>query len=414
MRKFSKNAIVIVGNGFDLAHGMPTSYNEFANHYLEIVVETYLKNTKSNILISTFRDNNYFKKKFILSVNEWFKKFSIDKNKKPSPNTSKLSVQYISYYFASNIYFSFELNEEEVKLNIVNFLKDNNAIIHLIINNHFLGKLYNNDYKNWFDIERAYFSELKTYSELKDLDRVTILNKEFNKIKKALKKYLEGIKVSKNQNISSFFENSFTKKNNICIINFNYTETIYQYQNHFFNASQRNAIINHIHGDLKNEIIFGYGDDTSNDYENLKNLDEDEYLSNFKTFSYLMKKDYSDLMNTIEDFKDFEVYILGHSLGRTDKTLLKEVFDNNKCLNIHLFKRFDLDLESDKKKEFSALTMNVSRIIDGENSLRNKVIPFEQSINFPTNNSIELREHYKKLYGKNLRKAPQILITAHH
>jgi hypothetical protein len=34
----SKNLIVIIGNGFDLAHNLKTSYNDFANYYIVRII----------------------------------------------------------------------------------------------------------------------------------------------------------------------------------------------------------------------------------------------------------------------------------------------------------------------------------------------------------------------------------------
>lgn len=38
------NRLIIIGNGFDLAHGLPTSYKEFMDNYWQDMLEIY-KNT---------------------------------------------------------------------------------------------------------------------------------------------------------------------------------------------------------------------------------------------------------------------------------------------------------------------------------------------------------------------------------
>ena len=86
----------------------------------------------------------------------------------------------------------------------------------------------------------------------------------------------------------------------------------------------------------------------------------------------------------LEIFNDYDVAIIGHSLGQTDKTLLKEVLDNDKCKRIHLFKRGDLKNDVEKvKNEFNKLKYSLSRIIEDERDLRNKVLNFEDSGFFP-------------------------------
>ncbi|MBE7661152.1 AbiH family protein [Tenacibaculum finnmarkense] len=65
MKEKSKNLIVIIGNGFDLAHGLKTSYNDFANYYLEeIILNEITKNIDKSTII-----NNNFKKKIRACLN---------------------------------------------------------------------------------------------------------------------------------------------------------------------------------------------------------------------------------------------------------------------------------------------------------------------------------------------------------
>ncbi|RPD96775.1 hypothetical protein EGM88_10340 [Aureibaculum marinum] len=35
------NKLIIIGNGFDLAHGLPTSYKHFLNHFWKNLKSTY-------------------------------------------------------------------------------------------------------------------------------------------------------------------------------------------------------------------------------------------------------------------------------------------------------------------------------------------------------------------------------------
>jgi hypothetical protein len=114
----------------------------------------------------------------------------------------------------------------------------------------------------------------------------------------------------------------------------------------------------------------------------LKSKDEFEYLKNFKTVEYLMSGSYSELLESLlkKNF-DYDVSVVGHSLGLCDKTLLNEILDNKRCKNISLHKRSDLQ---DPYDDFKELTTNLSRIINHEGSLREKVIPFSRSNFFPT------------------------------
>ena len=91
------------------------------------------------------------------------------------------------------------------------------------------------------------------------------------------------------------------------------------------------------------KIVFGYGNDQNNDYQEIKNLRVDQFLRYFKTFDYLNNSNYDKVYSeAVDKFPSYEVYVLGHSLGLTDKTLLSEILNSDKCKSIHFFKRTDL------------------------------------------------------------------------
>ena len=392
MRKLSENAIIILGNGFDLAHTLPTSYNDFAEYYCKEVIA---KKIISLITASEMPENTeFFNSPFSNYIENLKNPLLYNPNEsrdlwlaetKAYQQTEKETPKEIRSLIKSINTFSSSQNDEKLAYTAKTII-DNSFIIKNIIGNTFLGKLYNNEYENWFDIENAYFNELQDFFKQGYLGGVKNLNTEFNEIRDALKKYLYSLTIKSSKEISTFFRNNFIGKENIYVINFNYTNTFSSYEKSFrygLNDNRDISIeINHIHGTLKEDIVFGYGDDTNQEYQNIKNKDQDEYLENFKTTSYLLNNRYYDIINRIEDFENYEAYIIGHSLGRTDKTLLKEIFDNDKCLNIHLFKQLNKP-NSYQKKSFTSLSNNISRVMSNESSLRQKVVSFESIFSFP-------------------------------
>lgn len=126
------------------------------------------------------------------------------------------------------------------------------------------------------------------------------------------------------------------------------------------------------------------------------------FLKYFKTFDYLKSKNYRKVLNQLATFKDgYDVLVIGHSLGGTDKTILKTILDNDSCQNIELLKRSDLDSEKEKGDNLFELYANLARIFDSEASLREKVIPFEWSINFPVMASYDydkIKKREKELF----------------
>ena len=357
----SKNLILIIGNGFDLAHRFKTSYNDFAKFIIE-------KKIAKTIIESEYQtySESLVKKDFIAEV----------KNNSIYNDRGNFIQQVTSHKNNKNYEGMF------------NTIQSFSSTIKQIINNDFLGKLFDDRYDNWFDIENAYFQEIiqienKITRSLPKKDKIKKLNKDLIEIKEYLFEYLKSIPTEKNHKVNRFFQSDLFKNiENLYIINFNYTLTI---ENYFENDFQ-NTKINYIHGDIDSkDIIFGYGNDKDPNYKKIKESGENEYLRFFKTFEYLRNKKYVDIYdNALEYFEDYDVSILGHSLSQTDKTLLKEVLDNPKCNRIHLHKRKDLEYqEKEIMEEFNTLIYSISRIIDNEKDLRTKVLNYEDSVLFP-------------------------------
>lgn len=356
----SKNLILLIGNGFDLAHKLKTSYNDFSNYIIDKKLSNEILFYNQSIGSTTFLEE-----KFLSEM-------------------TKNMFDYDSGNFFKEL-VSHKLNRNSSSIS--NTLRQNLHELNNILKNKFLGKLYNNQYENWFDIENAYFSELisieeKTVRTVTKEEEIKILNNNLAEIKEILFEYLKTIKTTQNRFVKSFFESKqFESLENVYVINFNYTITI----EHYIQSSEK-VKINYIHGDIESDnIIFGYGNDQHPKYIRIKESGVDEYLRFFKTFEYLNNRQYSEIYdNALGKFNDYDVSILGHSLGQTDKTLLKEILDNEKCKRIHLYKRRDLNTDLiNLKEEFNKLIFGVSRIIDNERDLRVKVLNFDDSNYFP-------------------------------
>lgn len=382
MKKKSENLIVIIGNGFDLAHGLKTGFSHFADYYIENILLNNLLNVEQN------KASDYFSNSFKEYINSYQQNYYFLNG---SSSNSEI-LKTISY---------FSLHEKHKKDDILHYLKENIHLIGLIISNSFLGKLYSDKFDNWFDIEQSYYKELCEILKHGNNTRDSLLklNSELEEIKKLFKKYLkEEISIIKSEEIGYSLGKHYKGRKEITIVNFNYTNTINNYLN--FTLKIKNI---HIHGDLNGKIIFGYGDDTDENYKKMKDAREKEFLRNFKTFHYLKDTNNRKVLNELSTKSSYDVLIIGHSLDTTDKTILKKILDNDKCDNIELLKRSDLETEQEKDEAHFELHANLSRIFDNESDLRDKLIPFEWSVNFPilTNEDLKIiglrnNELYKK------------------
>jgi hypothetical protein len=397
LKKISDNGIIIIGNGFDLAHNMRSSYMDFSNWFL---VEKVMKNLISNNLSEDIFSTNFIGRyKYV----------------KDTPRTTYTNYPPIEI-IKLVLKYLYDSNSSVKKEDIYETLVNKRVYLQSMIVNRFLGDLYANTHNNWFDIEQAYFDELVKWSKSLGkshpdtiITNLKKLNNNFNEIKELLEEYLNTIQIKESLEIKKFFNHNFLGKKNIKIINFNYTNTFSQYFNSLFNQngdhiSLGEENVNYIHGELNKRVIFGYGDDNNEEYIRMKNSGINEFLENFKTFGYLHDSKYREMVDYISGIDNYEVYVLGHSLGVTDKTLLKEIMDTDKCLNIHLFKRSDID-ESSKISDMTKLHFNLSRILEHDRSSRNKIIPLDISSHFPyvKGDEIIINKKCDQIYGKDWR-----------
>ena len=182
----------------------------------------------------------------------------------------------------------------------------------------------------------------------------------------------------------NFAKTEHPSPDNILILNFNYTKTADLYlpnSDHFK--------INHIHGTLEhpNSVIFGYGDELDRDYKDVSRLNDNEYLRNIKSIKYLESKNYHDVLSFIGRDK-FQIYIMGHSCGNSDRTLMNTLFEHENCASI---KPFYYQSE-DGKDNYLDIVQNISRNFTGMKLKENEVVNKEFCEPLPQNATKEKQE----------------------
>ncbi len=310
----------------------------------------------------------------------------------------------------------------------------NSKKILMIFKNSFFG-LTCKEYsaKTWVDIENEYYTLLKEcLKEKDDNTKVEKLNKEFEQVKVLLEEYLtteieEKFDFDKPHinEILKFFEikskrdiedylNEFSKEdhqeikdfcNNIKdleqkgqlsgdlqplrFLNFNYTPIIESYLKKMYNSPfydfyGRPSQIQ-IHGELaseSNKINFGFGDETDEKYSEIENKNNKEYLEYIKSFQYLQNSNYKDFLDFIDSDK-FQVYIMGHSCGLSDRILLKTIFEHKNCRSIKIFFYQNGDYDN-----YTDIVQNISRHFDDKKLMRSKIVnkllcdPLPQNVRF--------------------------------
>lgn len=394
------NRLVIIGNGFDLAHGLPTRYKDFIDNYWSSI-----KSSEHNEMVK-FNFNRGLK----FDSNNNFNDLANNIIRlEPKAQTRNHEVFIQKQYGAPNVD-----NREQI-----------------IIYKNDLFKLINYySLDNWVDIENLYYELLKdVFKGINHRYSGTIskLNKDFEEIKNYLIKYLYkisdesdymdrriyGIKsilekqyyedleldfyldefpnedhddlikdndivknhLFANGNLKELTRNKIVE-NQLYFLSFNYTPLANRYVNEVDNFDENNA--NYIHGLLNfektNPINFGFGDELNENYKEIENLNENEYLRFFKSFQYLQNSNYRNLLQFI-DSKKFQVYIMGHSFGLSDRTLLNTIFEHKNCRSIKVFYYEEFDNEGNFVKDnFTEIIQNISRHFDDKKKMRAKIV----------------------------------------
>ena len=155
---------------------------------------------------------------------------------------------------------------------------------------------------------------------------------------------------------------------NIMVVNFNYTNVAGSYLPdipfHF--------LLNNIHGTLDNpqSVIFGYGDEMDKYYQELEDLNDNNYLTHIKSSKYLDASNYRKLLQFAES-APFQIYIMGHSCGNSDRTLLNTLFEHENCISIKPF----YYQKEDGSDNYIEIAQNISRNFKDKQALRAKVVP---------------------------------------
>jgi hypothetical protein len=355
------NRLIIIGNGFDLAHGLKTRYSDFMLDYVKkaIIKKTTLKQSDELIFI---KGECLFGKGF-----------------------------------------AEKLVKKESLPDIKDFLKPHN--VHVLGQSLFINLILKNiEKKNWVNIEGVFFEEvlrlMNRYLKDESAKDVVIsdlkeLNSEMKHLSDSLAVYLKDIEKkavldfeSKDcRDILRILKKGLSKRNSknpfseevtsTLVLNFNYTNIA----NMYCKELESEYLIREIplHGRLNDieSIVFGFGDEVHKSYQEIEDLDENLFFEHIKSFKYFQNQYYQDLMAFLKSGQ-FEVFVLGHSLGLSDRTMLQAIFNSDELYRVKIF-----FYQKDGKNNFVEMTHQLSRHFTDKNRMRTKVVPFDKSEPLP-------------------------------
>lgn len=359
--------LVLVGNGFDLALGLKAQYSSFLLDLLKTaVIKTLESRSYTNSLFEMHRDRLLIipdegDVKVIKSISKIADLLGIINDK------YSISVDYHSKFF------------EEL---LTQFVSD-----------------------NWVDVEALYFRKLTQIYESYSTDGIKLareLNDSMDRIETMLNDYLSQCENSisqeelNNSPVRALIKQSLRSLSageqemtwnitlnhppkDTMILNFNYTKMARKLIR--YEKIQRELVLP-IHGELNspdNPIIFGYGDDTTDLYRDMEMSEANEFLRKIKSFQYSRNDTYHKLLNFI-DATPFEVFVVGHSCGLSDKTMLSTIFEHDNCKAIKVF-------HYQGQEEHFYKTMAISRHFTDKAKMRKRVLPFDPKATIPQTNS---------------------------
>jgi len=365
------NRIILIGNGFDLVHGLETSYIDFIDDFWEKKLEAFIETLRKKNILGIMPENSKISRttegKYRYNDND----IRFDFNDTYSNTlTDDIIDKYSGYKLFYYIITQFRLIEHSSSI---------------LFNNSFLGTITEKEQlQNWVDIEEEYYLALIKCLEDKTENEIARLNKDFLSIQTYLVEYIKKqatTKIMKYSEIKekiygvTFHENQIKTSEkitpiNFLFLNFNYTNIEKLY------VSPKNKVI-HIHGELdnqKNPIIFGYGDEIDNKYKLIEEKNDNRYLENIKSIKYSETRNYREFLNFINsDY--YQVYIMGHSCGISDRTLLNTLFEHDNCILIKVF----YHKREDGTDNYSDIVRNISRNFTQKSLMREKLVPKEDS-----------------------------------
>ena len=401
------NRIILIGNGFDLAHNLKTKYENFIDWYWDKRVRNLCNehsDTSSDELcilknrsgvwsgwayansLNTVKDGtgkdiiNRMKDLGYVSITC----FSLFENIRKSVETKGWVDIENEYY---NLLISYAINKKDksytdrnlngqlkcVQENLIDYLSSleiGNAVAIPAIRNKIYSPINPNDIS--VAGRAALFDYFKQCLEVSESEWYAIKQKyglgpsyDYSSIATTKEEY------KSHENDFDFFSDKqnwqyclFPK--DIMFLDFNYTGMA----DHYI-KKDGDFHHNHIHGEVTHQdsIIFGYGDELDDNYKELVKLNENEYLKNVKSIRYLESDNYRKMLSFIES-APYQIFIMGHSCGNSDRTLLNTLFEHENCVSIKPF-YYQKEGGGDNYME---LVQNISRNFTDMKLMRDRVV----------------------------------------
>jgi len=404
------NRIIIIGNGFDLAHQLATRYEDFINWYWDEWGHSLATSMKRNLTdgLCSFRlKNNVFYAGWALVWREHYipmQEYSLRNHVeyyKTATNLCDFKVDSLffteickaveekgwvdieaEYYrMLNSVYLSSpqRLNEEFaiVRKKLIEYLTSiqdsniNDSIVNQATRDCMMAPFCEKEISiegrdKWVDFLKCRIED-EDLSGIMKLYKKTNIRKRVADISNFKKKWQDQIDNDGIETVNEELPSDMLYPDRIMLLNFNYTKTADMYMP----ADKHHFPVNHIHGHLDNpdSVIFGYGDDKDDKYQEISKLNNNELLTNIKSFRYLEDSCFKDTLTFIAS-APYQVYIMGHSCGVSDRTLLNTLFEHPNCVSIKPF----YYKNGEGRDNYIEIVQNISRNFSDAQKMRDRIV----------------------------------------
>lgn len=391
------NDIIILGNGFDLAHGLATGYKDYVRAML-------IDSLREKINRLEYQDSP----------------FRIPE----CPEIYRTPSDEVNLSF---LHYGYEL-ENELLINLYRDTAKYHKYSLPDLISHIIEDFEN---KGWVDLEGTYFSLLTRIlaQEKFDQARVIALNEQMESLRKSLCQYLnkvtptelsdyinghfisiregyimmaerqlkqnrETLRASDKQAIDTPERNNdqndaleiVRRLSGITVLTFNYTDTCEAlYKDtltintgdlplriaHYLPAEGIPPTFIYIHGSLKEkDIVLGYGDETTDKFRELEDANDNELTKYFKSFYYMQNSRYRQFFEVLER-GPFRLHLMGHSCGLSDRVLLSSIFNHPNLEDVKIY----YHARGENENDYFQLCQNISRHFHDKHAMRLKILP---------------------------------------
>ncbi len=346
--------ILMIGNGFDLYHGLRTKYSDFLN-FVEQINRSSLDNVFSDKEIELFRKNY----------------------------SNKEKAEFLRHLYQENIWYEYLRGRYKAnQMHMQNWIDFEREIEHVIIllekNFRYQNRINDDDIDaikafDFYKKQYPYVMHSYIFSEYEDKN----YSKAIDSLKSELDDFIKGLSIYLHYYIEEISMNdmkelTFVKSlllDNVHVLSFNYT--------HLFDKAYQSSKVQEIcfiHGEAKDDgknMVLGIEEYLNDDEKNKQLM----FVSYKKFFQRIVKGTSNIYIRWLKDCKKVfdshfilnenglsHITIFGHSLDPTDGDIIKKLIDNE-FMNTRIYYLNEIDLESK--------VMNLIKVI-GEDHLIDK------------------------------------------